>query len=295
MPRHGAPDPGTAVGWSTLIARHWLLVAGLAVLAVPTLVSVARLSWSTEQGAHGPIVLATGIWLIAQRRREFTPLARPGSLALALAIAVPALLIYAIARITNILELEGAAMYVALIATLYAFCGFRVLRLLWFPLVYLAFVFPPPDSLVAVITQPLKLGISQAAVALLDGMGYPVARTGVIIQVAQYDVLVAAACAGLNSIISLSAIGSFYIYLRHNANWRYALLLVLATVPVAVLANFIRVLMLILITFYFGDAAAQGFLHEFAGITMFAVALLSIFGVDALASPLRRRLARRGS
>ena len=142
---------------------------------------------------------------------------------------------------------------------------------------------------------PLKINISRAAVALLDACGMTIARKGVIIQVDQYDILVAAACAGLNSIISLSAIGLFYIYVRHNANWRYALFLMIAILPVAVLANFVRVLLLILITDFMGDAWAQGFLHGFAGMVMFAVALLSIFGIDRLAEPIRRRLATRSA
>jgi exosortase len=127
---------------------------------------------------------------------------------------------------------------------------------------------------------------------LLYIFGYPIAGSGVTINIGQYQLLIAAACAGLNSLISLSAIGLFYIYIRHNANWRYAVLLMFAIVPVAIMANFIRVLALILITYYLGDAAAQGFLHNFSGITMFLFSLLGIFGVDALASPLRTRLAR---
>jgi len=60
----------------------------------------------------------------------------------------------------------------------------------------------------------------------------------------------------------------------------------LAAIPVAVISNFVRVIALVLITYYFGDAAAQGFVHDFAGLLMFAVALLTIFGIDQLATPL---------
>jgi exosortase len=116
----------------------------------------------------------------------------------------------------------------------------------------------------------------------------------VTIIIGQYQLLIAAACAGLNSLISLSAIGLFYVYVRHNANWRYAMLLMLAIVPVAILANFIRVLLLIMITYYLGDEAAQGFLHGLSGITMFLFSVIGIFAVDSLASPLRRRLAPKG-
>lgn len=280
--------------WRPLVT-HWPLFLGLAALIIPTMIEVARQSWSTEQGAHGPIVLATGIWLVLQLRREIPPLMRRGNLVLSLALLIPALLLYVVARITTTLELEGAALYLTLLVVFYAYCGTAVMRLLWFPTFYFIFLFPPPDSLVATLTQPLKINISRAAVALLDACGMTIARKGVIIQVDQYDILVAAACAGLNSIMSLSAIGLFYIYVRHNANWRYALLLMIAIVPVAVFANFVRVLMLILITDFMGDAWAQGFLHEAAGMVMFAVALLSIFGIDKLAEPVRRRLATRSA
>jgi len=274
---------------------HWLLWLGLATIVIPTMVEVARESWSTEQGAHGPIVLATGIWLVLQLRSEIPPLMRRGNLALTAMLLIPALVLYILARITTTLELEGGALYLTLLVVFYAYCGVAVMRLMWFPTFYFIFLFPPPDSVVATLTQPLKIEISRAAVSLLDACGMMIARKGVIIQVDQYDILVAAACAGLNSIMSLSAIGLFYIYVRHNANWRYALLLMIAIVPVAVLANFVRVLLLILITDFMGDAWAQSFLHEGAGMVMFAVALLSIFGIDKLAEPLRRRLATRSA
>jgi exosortase len=290
-----ATDAIAPAGLAGIALEHWALIVGALALAIPTMMSVAKLSWSTEQGAHGPIMLATGIWLIGQRRREIAPLVRPGNLALSIALLLATLTIYVVARVTDTLELEGPAMYAALVICFYAYCGSQALRLLWFPIFYLLFVFPPPDSVLAMLTQPLKLQISRLAVDLLDMLGYPVGRTGVVIQVAQYDVLVAAACAGLNSIISLSAIGLFYVYVRHNANWRYALLLMLVILPMAIVANFIRVLLIILMTYYFGDAVAQGFLHEFAGLTMFLVALLGIIGFDILLQPLRRRLGREAA
>jgi exosortase len=285
------PSNSDAVDFWRGLTRHWPVLLGAASIAIPTMIAVATQSWSTEQGAHGPIVLATGIWLIGLLRKQVSPLVAPGNLWLTLLLLIPCLMAYALARITTTLEAEGFALYACLLILFYGVCGTRVLRLLWFPIVYFIFLFPPPDNVVATLTQPLKLVISQAAVGLLDLFGMPIARRGVMIQVDQYEILVAAACAGLNSIMSLSAIALFYVYVRHNANWRYALVLMLAVVPVAILANFVRVLLLILITYFAGDAWAQGFLHGFAGMVMFAVALLGIFGIDALAQPLRRRLS----
>jgi len=275
-------------------ASAWLLLAlGCALLILPTMAGVARQSWSTEQGAHGPIVLASGIWLIWRLSGAAQLQASPGRSWIAMLGYAALLPTYALARIINVIEVEGLAMYGLLIVTAYWLVGARSIGLMWFPLVYLLFVFPPPDTVVAIITQPLKIAISQAAIELLHQFGYPIAGSGVMIVIGQYQLLVLAACAGLNSLISLSAIGLFYVYVRHKAHWRYALLLMLTIIPVAVAANFVRVLALLLITYHLGEEAAQGFLHNLSGLALFVFSVLGIFAVDALAAPLRRRLAGR--
>jgi exosortase len=259
---------------------------GALAIALPTLAFVARESWSSEQGAHGPIVLMTGIWLLWRLWPGATQLAkRPPvwrvTVLLALAVAG-----YLLARITQVVEIEGYFMYACLLVGLYGLIGGQAMWHLWFPLFYLAFMFPPPDTIVYAITLPMKIGVSELAIAILHAFGYPIAGQGVTIYVGQYELLVAAACSGLNSIISLSAISLFYIFMRHEAEWRYAAFLVLLIVPVALIANLVRVMILILLTYHAGDAAAQGFLHNFAGIVMFAIALLTIFALDAVLKPL---------
>lgn len=256
-----------------------LAVGGL-LLAGPTLVSVATTSWSTEQGGGGPLILAIGLWLLSRQRHVILELAEPGALWLGAPVLAGFLGITALARITGIIEIEGFALYGALIAAAYLLIGGKALRALWFPLVFLAFIFPPPDTLFALITQPLKIALSSWAVGILFAFGFPIAVSGVTIQIDQYQLLVAAACAGVNSLISLTALGLFYAYIRHGQNGLRMLLLVAAIIPVAILANLARVMLLILITYYFGDAAGQGFVHEVAGLSTFAAALLLIFLID---------------
>ena len=152
----------------------------------------------------------------------------------------------------------------------------------------------PPDTLFAMMTQPLKILISQTAVSMLHLFGYPIAGSGVMIQIGQYQMLVAAACAGLNSLLSLTALGMFYSYIRHSSNFPYMLVLICFILPIAVIANLVRVLLLLLITYHFGEAAGQGFFHELAGLSMFASALIAIFCIDWLGTPLRHRLAAKG-
>jgi exosortase len=280
-------------------AGLWALpmIVGIAAVVLPTMTGIAKVSWSTEQGAHGPIVLAIGAWLIARRWRDLTAgvtLNQGNAWAGGLVIAA-ALLGYLAARVIGSIVIESAMMYLALVAALYLFVGFAAMRNAWFPIAYLLFVLPPPGSWVAAATQPLRLQISQYAVDVLAFAGYSVARSGLLIYVDQYVLEVKAACGGLNSIISLTAIGLFYAYIMHNANVRYTVLLFFVTVAMAVAANFVRVLVLVLITHYLGDRAAQGFLHEFAGLMMFSVAMGGVLLFDRLAGPIRRALSSEAS
>jgi len=259
-----------------------VLLVGAAILAVPTMFQVGEFNWTTEQGGHGPIVLATGLWLLWREIKTSPAERKPGNLVIGILGLGILLGIYCLARITGILEIEALAMYGALIVGAYMLFGGAFIRSIWFPLIYLALALPPPDSVVAAVTQPIKIAISEWAVTLLYALGYPIASSGVTIQIAQYELLVAAACAGLNSIISLSAICLFYGYLRHRTNFAAFVMIALAVIPIAVFSNFIRVLILILITYYLGESAGQGFLHDFAGLTMFSAALLAVFVIDSI-------------
>jgi exosortase len=272
-----------------------LLAVGLAAIIIPTMMFVSQESWSQETGAHGPIVLFTGLWLLRRRWVVARPVMRPAPTLPIVLLATLCLPLFLFARITQIVEIEGYLMYGLVLIALYSIVGRAAMKLMWFPLFYLLFVFPPPDTLIALITQPLKILISQAAIGFLHMLGYPIGGAGVMIQIGQYQLLVAAACSGLNSLVSLSAISLFYIYVRHQANWRYSLLLSSMIIPVAIIANFIRVLILILLTYHYGESAAQGFLHNFAGITMFMIAVLTIFAIDSVLEPIWRRFNNRES
>ena len=276
-----------------LSVANLVLLLGCAILALPTMYEVATKTWTSEQGGHGPLVLATGLWAIWRELKGKDIERRPGKLAIGLPLLGLALGVFILSRITGILEIEAFAMYGALISGAYLVFGGLVIRAIWFPLLYLAFSLPPPDTVVTAVTQPIKIAISSWAVSVLHLLGYPVASSGVAIQIGQYQLLVAAACAGLNSIVTLTALCLFYVYLKHRSNVLALIVIAVAAIPVAVISNFVRVLALVLITYHFGDAAAQGFLHDFAGLLMFAVALLTIFGIDQLVSPLLMKREER--
>jgi exosortase B len=284
------PIPAEQVGWRYALKAQWPLWLGLALLAIPSLIRLGQEAWTTTIGVHGPIVLATAGWLIYQAWPEVPALKQASNRLVGAVAIIIFLLLYAFGRAFAFLSIEIVAFIGLMVAIAYLYLGSRVLRRFWFPILYLGFIVPFPGWIVDTITAPLKNYITHSATALLDAAGYPIASQGVTLIVAQYQLLVEDACAGLNSIISLTAISLFYIYILHNASWRYSLLLFLWIIPAALFANLVRVLMLVLITYHFGNAAAQGFLHSTAGMIMFVVALLSIFAIDKLMSPIRRRL-----
>jgi exosortase B len=288
-----AQGAGQAQGLVALARQHWPLVAGVALLFIPSMIQLASEVWSTEAGVHGPIVLATGVWLVIRAWPGVKDLIRPGGPGIGWAGLVAALLLYVGGRALSFISLEIAGVIGVLLSIAWLFVGPEVLKKLWFPIFYLCFLIPLPGWLIDAVTAPLKEFISVSATSMLRAIGYPVAREGVTIYIAQYQLLVEDACAGLNSIVSLTSISLFYIYLLHNASWRYSLFLVAWILPAAIVANLVRVIMLVLITYHFGNAAAQGFLHSTAGLIMFVVALLFIFAIDKLMDPIRMRLARK--
>jgi exosortase len=139
---------------------------------------------------------------------------------------------------------------------------------------------PLPGTLIDALTEPLKHWISIIVVDLLHLVGYPIGRSGVMLTVGRYELLVADACSGLNSMFSLAALGALFIHIMGRKSRLHTALLVLAIVPIAFAANIVRVVSLVLITYHFGDAAGQGFLHGAAGIVLMLVALLAFFALD---------------
>lgn len=270
------------VDWRRATSRHWPLFAGFLVLLVPTIVSLGREVWSMEIGAHGPIVLATGLWLVCQRLGDMRAKATAPSPSIVAFLLLLSLPVYVFGRAYDFISLEAAGVYGAMIALVLVLVGWRALRDNLFPFLYLGFLVPPPGWLIDQVTAPLRHFVSAAAMGVLEPFNYPIQREGVTLFIGSYQLLVEDACAGMNSIVGLTAITLFYIYLMHRASWRYSLLLVALIIPVAVFVNILRVTALILLTYHAGDAAAQGFLHATTGMVLFTLALGAMFGLDWL-------------
>jgi len=263
----------------------WLPIAtGLIVLYLPSLVDLFRGVWSTDQQAHGPIVLAIACWLIYRKWPDMMRLSdgQAGTPVAGWPVFIFGLLLYVIGRSQDILAFEIGSVVWLFSGMLLLIRGARALKAQWFPLFFMLFMIPLPGPLVDLLTMPMKMAVSYVAENILFWFDYPIARTGVILQIGQYKLLVADACAGLHTLFTLEALGLLYLNIvRHDSVLRNITLAILI-VPISFTANVIRVIVLTLITYHFGDEAGQGFLHGFAGMVLFLTALLLIIGVDSL-------------
>lgn len=293
QPRSGREQlivgPTEAAGAGTLSPqnelRYWIpIVLGLGVLYIPSLIDLFRGVWSTDQQGHGPIVLAIACWL-AWRKWPAMKLAGECdavSERWGWPLLVVGLFLYIIGRSQDIVMFEIGSILWLLAGILLVICGRKALKSQWFALFFMLFMIPLPGVFVDALTLPMKLAVSYVAENVLFWIGYPIARSGVILQIGQYKLLVADACAGLQTLFTLEAMGLLYLNLvRHDSLFRNVALAILI-VPISFIANVFRVMVLTLITYHFGDEAGQGFLHGFAGIVLFVSALALIMGVDAL-------------
>lgn len=274
-----APGPAQPPVWYGLA----IVALGLGAMYVPSFVDLFRGLWSKDEQAHGPIVLAISCWLFYRKWPEMWAASTAKSpSATGWPIFIVGLLLYILGRSQDILIFEIGSLIWLLAALLLLLRGTAALKTQWFPLFFMLFMIPLPGPLVDAVTMPMKMAVSYVAEQILYGVGYPIARQGVILQIGQYKLLVADACAGLHTLFTLEALGLLYLNLVRHTSAVRNIALAIFIVPISFTANVIRVMTLTLVTYHFGDAAGQGFLHGFAGMVLFLSALLLIIGVDTL-------------
>jgi len=260
----------------------WPAFLGFALLAIPTIAGLSQQAWKRDSGEHGPLVLVTGLWLLARELTASRRLARPGAPWLTAAALLLGLALYVFGRVFDFASLEAAGLLGVGVAMLHSAWGVPALLKNWFPLLYLGFAVPAPGWVIDKITAPLKQFVSEAAMQAVYFFGVPASRQGVTIYVSKYQLLMEDACSGMNSLMGLTAISLLYIYLLRGSSLRYSLLMTAFVIPIAIVGNILRVIILILLTYFFGDEVAQGFLHYTAGFLLFALDLALVFAIDSL-------------
>ncbi len=169
--------------------------------------------------------------------------------------------------------------FVTILAGLiWTFFGRAVLKEVRLPLAVLLLAIPFPEIIFNQITFPLQLFASRVASSLLPLLGVPVFREGNVIQLPVMKLEVAQACSGIRSLMSLFTLAVFYGYFLEKSTAR-RWVLALASIPIAVAANALRIVGTGLCVQYWDPAKGEGFFHEFSGWVMFVISLSFLYFV----------------
>ncbi|MGA3344128.1 MAG: exosortase A [Terracidiphilus sp.] len=245
--------------------------------------------WQIPDFSHGFLVPVFAAYLVWEKRSvlrgtKIAP-AWSGIAVMALGIAVLLLGVYG-----SELFLSRVSLIILLAGLVLCFGGAQLLKELRFALLVLLLAIPIPEIVFNQITFPLQLLASTLASDLLPLFGVPVLREGNVIDLPVMKLEVAEACSGIRSLMSLFTLAVFYGYFMEKSNWRRVALL-LASIPIAIAANALRILGTGLCVQYWDPEKALGFFHEFSGWVIFLVSLacLYLFHRAMLLFPVKRR------
>lgn len=257
----------------------WLLLA--AALALTVWIYFSGLSnlfhrWEVEEEYnHGyflPLVTLTFLWQLGPSlsKQAFQPTW------FALAVAGLALAMFVVGELSAIFLLIHYSFILVLFALSLAMVGWAGTRRTFAPIGILVFAIPIPYFLEATITSKLQLLSSQFGVNLIRLCKIPVFREGNLIDLGVFKLEVIEACSGLTYLYPLLGFGAICAYLYHASTWKRAVLMV-STIPIAILLNSFRIGMIGFLVKYFGGEQARGFLHDFEGFAVFMVCVAILF------------------
>ncbi len=256
--------------------RDWIvwsavLVSLVALLYGSVLKVLVLQLWFDPDYGHGLFVpLFSGYILWRQHDRWMRSEIKPTNLGLLVMIGAVGLLFAGslaaelfTSRLSLVVLLAGMILFLA---------GWELLRAVSFPLSFLIFMIPVPVIVYNQITFPLQLVASRLASSALELVHVPVLRDGNVLILSNYSLEVVEACSGIRSLMALISLAIAYGYLAEPRRWvRYVL--VVMTVPSAIVSNAIRIMGAGVLARRFGSTVAEGFLHEFSGWLIFLGAL----------------------
>jgi exosortase len=273
-------EPPTAAAPVDLRARRpWWQVAVIAGLLLwlyfPTLRHLVGQWWSDPDFSHGFFVPLFSAFVIWQERSRLTALdIRPSWWGLLLLGFGMCLLV--VGQLGADIFLPRLSLLIVLASLIGLFLGWKFFRALLFPWAFLFLMIPVPAIIFSHITFPLQLLASQVASTILPWMGVPVLREGNVINLPVMQLEVADACSGIHSLLSLTTLAVIYGYLMER-KVAVRVLLVVASVPIAVAANSLRIVGTGLLVQYWDPEKAEGFFHEFQGWLVFVASLVMLY------------------
>ncbi len=234
----------------------------------------ARFIEANSYYSHGFLVPFIVGFLIWNKRKELSNI-KVKPLSAGLLIIIPSLLVHLLAYKWKINFVSGFSFLITLYgATLYLY-GKGITKQLALPFCFLIFMIPLPQVLIIHISFNMKMFAAHIATSAINLMGISAAREGSIVYLPNTSVMVGDPCSGLRSLISLTALGALYAYLI-NLTTIKKIILFFTSIPLALIANIIRIILILVVAFVYGSDIATGKFHDFSGFLLFLIALIGL-------------------
>jgi exosortase A len=254
------------------------VIIGMIVVYLPMLRKLVY-DWGHDDNySHGFLIVPIAAYLVWERRAELSA-ARPSPSTLGLLVVAISLMMLVAGQLGAELFLTRVSLIGVLAGAVLFLYGWEHLRVVWFPLAFLLLMIPIPAIIFNQIAFPLQLLASRFGETVLRLFDIPVLREGNVMTLANTQLEVAEACSGIRSLISLLTLGIVYGYFT-DKRFLVRLVIALSTIPVAIVANGLRVAGTGIAAYHYGEEAAQGFFHEFSGWVVFVVSLAMVFVIQ---------------
>lgn len=277
---------------------RWSGIAlGLLWLYGGVLLRLPREDWQQDDYSHGflvPFICGYIVWINRERLRSLFP--SPAWTA-GTALVVLAVLLHLAGTVGAEDYLPRFSFPLMLSGLVLFFGGWAYFQVLAFPIWLFMLAVPIPQVVFNKIAFPLQLIASDYATWVIHQFGIPAVRMGNQIELANMTLQVVEACSGIRSLMTLATLGITWAYFGEKLWWRRAII-ILAVVPIAILANAARVAGTGILAHHYGPQAAEGFMHTFSGWLIFVVALLLLLTVSSvmnIVAKLMRRTPHSGS
>jgi len=269
--------PGNA-GSNALLVVALIAIAGisLGVLFRAGLENMYQM-WHQPEYNHGFMIPLVAIYLVWLRARAISAAPLSGSW-LGIGLLLVSLALLFLGDRSSVFALTQYAFVLALWALVYAAGGTRGIRLMWVPLLYLAFMVPLPDMITQKLTAGLQLISSQIGVAVIRAAGLSVYLEGNVIDLGSYQLQVAEACSGMRYLFPLMSFGFLCAVLFRGRWWQKAILF-FVTIPLTILMNSFRIGVIGILVNFYGIEQAEGFLHDFEGWVIFMACVGVLFSI----------------
>ena len=268
-----------------------VLLGGVLVLYRDVLSSLVRQWASDDNYSHGFLIIPIAVYCAWERRETLARL-EPRPRLVGLLLVLVSLCVFAIGALAAELFLARISLVGVVVGAVLFVWGPAYVRTLAFPLALLPLMVPLPEIVFNQIALPLQLIASRVGETAIAAAGIPVLREGNILELPDMTLAVAEACSGIRSLVSLVTLAVVLTYFT-GRGMGGRLIVVLAAVPIAILANAFRVAGTGLVAHWIGRSAAEGFFHGFSGWLMFVTAFAGLVGVQMLVNRTQLPIWRR--